>query len=325
MSIRNCMICGKEFESNHHTKSCCSIECSETHKRNYLKDYDRRRSVVPASATCIFCGKEFKPPQKESKYCSRSCYNRRKYRGLREMPHRKCVCCLYAVGLSVGQISALVPHDKAQCFKWVKKAGILDPNRKAMGKVKGGKAAQKKHGEKLRKLLQRGRLAKEPKPIEHNIADLVMQEYRSETRHSNRMDNIWNQHPKVGVWRTVQRQKTLRLSDPRYRAMFYARKRVRNYCKQRGFNKGFSVSRMIGCSPEALRNHLQSQFRDGMTWANHGSLWHIDHKIPLASARNEHEVAPLCHWTNLQPLLASENLDKGDKIITHQPELHLSC
>ena len=54
-----------------------------------------------------------------------------------------------------------------------------------------------------------------------------------------------------------------------------------------------------------------------MTWDNYGE-WHVDHIIPLSSAENEIELIELCHYRNLQPLWAKENLMKKDKIIEHQ-------
>jgi hypothetical protein len=58
--------------------------------------------------------------------------------------------------------------------------------------------------------------------------------------------------------------------------------------------------------------HLQSNFKEGMTLENHGE-WHIDHIKPCALATSPEELAALFHYTNLQPLWASENLSKGRK------------
>ena len=53
-----------------------------------------------------------------------------------------------------------------------------------------------------------------------------------------------------------------------------------------------------------------------MNWENHGKYgWHIDHIIPLSSAKNEDELKKLCYYKNLQPLWALENILKKDKLI----------
>ncbi len=52
-----------------------------------------------------------------------------------------------------------------------------------------------------------------------------------------------------------------------------------------------------------------------MTWENWGLYtWHIDHIIPLSSAKTEEEVYLLWHYRNLRPLSAQENLKKSNKI-----------
>jgi hypothetical protein len=113
---------------------------------------------------------------------------------------------------------------------------------------------------------------------------------------------------KKQVIRNKKRYKTNYL----YRVIHNLRIRTKEYLKQhRSSSKFFDT---IGCKPNFLREHLEKQFKDGMTWDNYGS-WHIDHIIPLSSAKNIEEITKLCHYTNLQPLWASENLSKGNKII----------
>ena len=73
---------------------------------------------------------------------------------------------------------------------------------------------------------------------------------------------------------------------------------------------------VIGCSLEFLKEYIEKQFILGMSWENYGRYgWHIDHIIPLSSANTEEEVYKLCHYTNLQPLWAEDNLRKSDKIL----------
>jgi hypothetical protein len=53
-----------------------------------------------------------------------------------------------------------------------------------------------------------------------------------------------------------------------------------------------------------------------MTWENHGRYgWHIDHIRPCASfdLADPEQQRKCFHYTNLQPLWASENMRKGDK------------
>ena len=72
----------------------------------------------------------------------------------------------------------------------------------------------------------------------------------------------------------------------------------------------------MGCSPKELKIYLEGQFTEGMSWDNHKRTgWHIDHIIPLSSAKTEEEVYRLCHYTNLQPLWCNENYKKGKKLI----------
>jgi len=94
------------------------------------------------------------------------------------------------------------------------------------------------------------------------------------------------------------------------------RKRLSQYLKLNNISKKNKTFEIIGCTPEFLKEHIQSQFKDNMSWENYGYYgWHIDHKIPLSSAKTEEELYKLCHYTNLQPLWVEENLKKGNKII----------
>jgi hypothetical protein len=80
-------------------------------------------------------------------------------------------------------------------------------------------------------------------------------------------------------------------------------------------NCGKKTLDILGCSYEYLTQHLENQFKEGMKWKNRGFYgWHIDHIIPLSSAKTEDELIKLCHYSNLQPLWAEENLKKSNKI-----------
>lgn len=78
--------------------------------------------------------------------------------------------------------------------------------------------------------------------------------------------------------------------------------------------KAVKTIELIGCSVPELRAHLEQQFTSGMTWDNYGD-WHIDHIKPCAAfdLTNEDEQRDCFHYSNLQPLWASDNMSKGAK------------
>ena len=106
-------------------------------------------------------------------------------------------------------------------------------------------------------------------------------------------------------------------TDVLYKLKCNVRNRIKHFLKSRGFKKikngTFSI---VGCSPQELKEHLEKQFVEGMCWDNHSlEGWNIDHIIPLSSAKTEEDVYKLSHYTNLQPLWATENFKKSNKII----------
>jgi hypothetical protein len=90
--------------------------------------------------------------------------------------------------------------------------------------------------------------------------------------------------------------------------------------------KSGSAVRDLGCSIEFLKQYLEERFQPGMSWDDYG-LWHIDHIMPLASFNltDREQFLQACHYTNLQPLWAEENMKKGDKYATSQPEEKQVC
>ena len=93
------------------------------------------------------------------------------------------------------------------------------------------------------------------------------------------------------------------------------RTRIRTYFKLKNIDKKTNTFDIVGCSPEFLKEYLEKKFTEGMSWELMGQHIHIDHIIPLSSAKNEEELYKLCHYTNLQPLWAKDNLKKSNKII----------
>lgn len=103
--------------------------------------------------------------------------------------------------------------------------------------------------------------------------------------------------------------------DELYRLAKIYRTRTKIAFKQKGFEKPTKTTDLIGCSTKEFKEYLESKFTEGMTWENRGLKgWHLDHIIPLCSAKNKEELENLCHYTNIQPLWWQDNLRKGSSI-----------
>lgn len=105
-------------------------------------------------------------------------------------------------------------------------------------------------------------------------------------------------------------------TDPQFKIAVVLRKRVVLALKARGISKSKRLRELLGCSIPELKKHLESKFRKGMSWDNHGE-WHIDHIRPCADFElTIEEEQKICfHYSNLQPLWAEENLRKSDKTL----------
>lgn len=111
------------------------------------------------------------------------------------------------------------------------------------------------------------------------------------------------------------RQREARENNPLAKFKHNIRTRIRHGL--RGFIKSLTSETILGCSWADAKAHIESQFKEGMTWENYGFYgWHADHIVPLASAKTQEEVEALCHYTNLQPLWWYDNLSKGAKMPT---------
>lgn len=84
-----------------------------------------------------------------------------------------------------------------------------------------------------------------------------------------------------------------------------------------GNKKTASILVLVGCSLFRLKQHIESQFKEGMSWENHGLYgWHIDHIVPCShfDFTKKEDQYKCFNYKNLQPLWAEENLSKGARI-----------
>lgn len=105
-----------------------------------------------------------------------------------------------------------------------------------------------------------------------------------------------------------------RKSDP----LFKLRRNVSTMVWQAlTMNKNGSILKYLSYTMEELKQHLENQFDEKMTWSNYGSYWHIDHIIPQSAlpyaSMSDDNFQKCWGLSNLRPLEAIENIRKSNK------------
>ena len=103
-------------------------------------------------------------------------------------------------------------------------------------------------------------------------------------------------------------------NDENFRIVILLRNRLWYALKSQSAKKSKGTLELTGCSIDELWEHLENQFKDGMTRQNQGE-WHIDHIKPcsLFDLTDPEQQKECFNYKNLQPLWAEENRSKGAK------------
>ena len=106
--------------------------------------------------------------------------------------------------------------------------------------------------------------------------------------------------------------------DPLYKLISNFRTAIYQVLKESNVEKNRHYFDILQYTPEELIIHLESQFKDTMSWDNYGD-WHVDHKLPITSFNIEEmgdkEFMKCWALENLQPMWGEENIRKSNKIL----------
>ena len=134
--------------------------------------------------------------------------------------------------------------------------------------------------------------------------------------------NYYAKNHKKLVTYAVEYKRLKRATDPAYKLTDNIRNRHGKVLRGRA-----SSSKGLGCNSEKLREYIQFQWTEGMSWANYGNReneWSLDHILPIASFlktedglwdKSSDYNRKLIHYTNLRPMWHVENIKKGKKIL----------
>jgi len=284
---------------------------------------------------CGFCGQIFKG-RKEQVFCGTKCSQ--KHVAIVRAPSRKkqiqervrglkCAECHSVVGMSGAASGRLLNMDKsAICIfrqtNGLKTTASLEARKAAL------EAAQRVVAERNNALPCRWQEDQWGGVVDsywtgNNAMRFTLGE---NARCSEAMVHYWlnvdasRKRSRIGAMR---RWRDGNNKEIRVKAML--RNHISRVCRKSKTGKTRKTIEYLGATVGFVKAHLQRQFKKGMTWGNHGSFWEVDHIIPMSNF-NLHDLNDrmrVNHYTNLRPMIKSENRKKGARmdVSAHQPIL----
>lgn len=171
---------------------------------------------------------------------------------------------------------------------------------------------RKEHYNKDEKKIYNIKYRQEHKDYYSNWHREYHQNYKEELREKN---YNWRNSNKDKVKIYQQKDYERRKNDPILRLQRNIRNLLNDSFKKHKYRKSKHAEEILGCKVNDFVLYLLQTFKD-----NYGYEWnkieavHIDHIIPLATAKTEEDVIRLCHYTNLQLLKAKDNLSKNKSL-----------
>lgn len=146
-----------------------------------------------------------------------------------------------------------------------------------------------------------------------NIANYKKEWGQKESSKLKKKD-YYNKNKHILNKKGYERKKEKLKNDSFYKFKENIRNSIYYSFYRNGYTKNSKTFKILCCSFEELKIHLESKWEHWMTWENYGLYngtpnygWDIDHIIPISSATNEEAVIKLNHYTNLQPLCSKIN------------------
>lgn len=339
---RKCVVCGGSH--NYVNRDTCSQKCwrkKVNYKRVIPEDskkvYERSKSRAMKKYPCIPClrrvglsvktiARVYQIDVRLVSFASADSVDKRSVD--KKFP---CGLCLRKIGLGCGTVAKLLPfYDKATWFQAHKRTGVdAFPLLAAEYRTYASRVASSQHrwseGRQLRAYVDALELDAE---FPDWSLDMIVREEMSVTglTYMGAMYRVCNYAGRLRASKEARERHERLRGNSSYKLMKSMRAAVSRIKRFNSQVKCRKANQYLGCSIEHAARHIESQFKRGMNWTNHGRVWHIDHIIPLNAfdLSDQAQVLMCCHYTNLQPMWASDNIRKSDTVPTHQPELVLA-
>jgi hypothetical protein len=288
------------------------------------------------SLQCRQCGIQFTAESKRQPYCSSKCYGASaSLKKSNPLSKTECIRCLSILGFGCKTISRkFYKTGHATMRGWIRKMGIAPSNSKiAATRIVHSCIPIKVDPEKRRKEIERQKTIKR---IEQKIKYAKRWANRIQAAIKNCGPSFdWRNASKseINYWVNLHQRRKQSCESARNRWKnnldYRIKGKLRNHINRmirmaRQKKNGRRTTMFLGVPMAIAKKRIESRFRDGMTWENHGELWEIDHIVPLShfDITNEYQLLMANHISNLQPLLKKENREKSDNFSgVHQFEI----
>lgn len=247
---------------------------------------------------CLNCEKELTGKQK--KYCSKKCdsEHRRSFKENKDKAN-ECQKKYYKENKDVINHKQKIYRDKNK-----------DVIREA--KIKYRQDNKIKVNETRRRYLQNNkeRVHKYRKKYYQNNKDRILKQTA-----------LWSENNKGKVKKTKSKYYKTNIKKPMFHLNHCISGSIKQSLKSKNIAKnGRPWQSLVGYTLHDLREHIEKQFKPGMSWDNHGLYgWHIDHIIPksffIFNSTDDVEFKYCWSLDNLQPLWAIDNLRKSDRLL----------
>lgn len=296
----------------------------------------RKAKRVEYKKTCSHCGGEYTCWARNQKYCSITCYGKRaSIRKANPYNDLECISCLAHLGFGCKTISKkLYKTNYATIRNIIKKRGLPASSSKRSAN-RHVDSCIKKHvtiqEQKRQEMINRcDKMLRVISGLKKKCR-VINEAARNYGPGFDWREMSW---ASIQYWANIEEnrqrcaeaaKKRWRKRDIKYRIKSKLRNGVHRMLRlAKQGKKGRRTTEFLGTTFDNAKKRIESKFKKGMTWQNHGTVWEIDHIIPLSSfdftKPNSLKIAN--HISNLQPLFIYENRKKRDRIICpHQFEL----
>jgi hypothetical protein len=305
-------------------------DTEEGHSVQNQRQEGRKAKRTKYQGSCSRCSKAFESESKNQKFCSHECFaeslSERKKNPYTEL---LCISCLAGLGMGSKSIARRLYRVKHPRVRYIiKKRGLprssskLAANRliERSTKIKSTKIKSQQEIYRQNELKKINKSLKIIKSLKRKC-ELIM---RAQENYGPGFDWRSVSDGCIRYWADVhagrergRQQAKIYKNNPKRRIKAKLRGGVnRMLMKAKQKKSGRLTTSFLGTTLQDAINRIQSKFKKGMNWSNHGTVWEIDHIMPLSSFdfSDDKNLKIANHISNLQPLFIHDNRKKSAKI-----------